>query len=77
MRLFNSLSSWVKDFFGSKEVIKLSEKNYARDKAALAFLELALDRASSFIASSISKCEFKTYINNKLIKDRDLSLIHI
>lgn len=71
MRLFNSLSSWVKDFFGSKEVIKLSEKNYARDKAALAFLELALDRASSFIASSISKCEFKTYIDNELIKDRD------
>lgn len=71
MKIISKLKEWLFDSFGKDEVIRLSGNTYEKNKCSLYFAEMAIDRAVSFIAGSISKCEFKTYLNGKSIKERD------
>lgn len=58
---------FIKDIFGSKDEIKLIEK-LSEESTKLAIEEFAINVAINLIAGCISKCEFKTYLNNEEVK---------
>lgn len=58
---------FIKDIFGSKDEIKLIEK-LSEESTKLAIEEFAINVAINLIAGCISKCEFKTYLENKEVK---------
>jgi HK97 family phage portal protein len=54
---------WVKDFFGvDQSTVYVNQQAIASQEAQLAIEEFAILSAINLIASSISKCEFKTYL---------------
>lgn len=59
---------FIKDIFGSKDEIKLIEK-LSEESTKLAIEEFAINVAINLIAGCISKCEFKTYLENKEVKE--------
>lgn len=59
---------FIKDIFGNKEEVKLIEK-ISDESTKLAIEEFAINVAINLIAGCISKCEFKTYLDNKEVKE--------
>lgn len=59
---------FIKDIFGRKEEVKLIEK-ISNESTKLAIEEFAINVAINLIAGCISKCEFKTYLDNKEVKE--------
>ncbi|MBV7273103.1 phage portal protein [Clostridiaceae bacterium UIB06] len=69
---------WIKDFFtGDKSTVYLNEKAVEAQEIQLAIEAFAILSAINFIASAVSKCEFKTYINNKEVKGDEYYLWNI
>lgn len=58
---------FIKDIFGGKDEVRLIEK-ISDESTKLAIEEFAINVAINLIAGCISKCEFKTYLNNKEVK---------
>lgn len=71
MRIREKVYDWFVDMFGTKSTVQIKEVQYSRNMCYMYFTELAIARATSIIASSISKCEFKTFINNVSMKGTD------
>jgi len=60
---------FLRDMFGTKDTVYLNEKIYS-DATKLAVEDFAINTAINLIAGCISKCEFKTYLNNnEVIQD--------
>lgn len=72
MRLFD----FIKDFFNPKEKYG-GEIVAVQMMKELYILELAFYTAISYIASAISKCEIKTYENNKEVKNKEYFTLNV
>lgn len=69
---------WVKNFFSQdKDTVYLNDKALDSVKAQLNIKMFATSLAISFIANTVSKCEFKTYLNNKEVKGDEYYLWNI
>lgn len=53
---------WIADFFGVESTIYVTQKALAASETQLAIEAFAITSAINLIASSISKCEIKTYV---------------
>lgn len=71
------LLNWILDFFYDKKTIDLNAKAIAEINNKIAIEEFALAVGANMIAGTISKCEFKTYISKKAIKDNEYYLWNI
>ncbi len=57
---------WIKDFFGVDQgTVYVNQQAIAAQEVQLAIEAFAIASAINLIASAISKCEFKTYLNGK------------
>lgn len=65
------------DWFGKKIDNAKFETIYAEAVSELAFRELALHIAISYIANTLSKCEFKTFENKKEVKDKLYYMLNV
>lgn len=69
-----NFKEWVVDFVGNVKVKKGNESDVdtviGDIKSEIFYKELALYTAITLIANAISKCEIKTYENNKEVKDK-------
>lgn len=61
---------FFKDMFGTKEKVELTQK-FNDDCQALAAQAFAINTAINLIAGCISKCEFRTFLDNKEVKQED------
>lgn len=69
---------WVKNFFSQdKDTAYVTDKALGSAKAQLNIKMFATSLAISFIANTISKCEFKTYLNNKEVKGDEYYLWNV
>lgn len=68
---------WISKIFGNNSKITLSGNKMYVDGTNIAFKELAIHSAASIIASAISKCEIKVYLNDKLSKGGEYYLLNI
>lgn len=69
---------WIKDFFGvDQSTVYINQQALASQEVQLAIEDFAIISAISLIASAVSKCEFKTYINGKEIKSDEYYLWNI
>lgn len=64
-----SLKLWVQDFLGIRKEITPSDAIYSRLANAASFKELAIYIAVSYVANTLSKCEFKVYENGVPVKN--------
>ena len=64
MRKFN-LFNFLEKKYSDAEINTITQKIASQ----IAFKELALHIGISYIANTLSKCEFKTYENGKEVKD--------
>lgn len=69
---------WISSFFGEdKKTIYLTEQAIASQEIKLAIEDFAIVSAINMIASTISKCEFKTYLNGNEKKGDEYYLWNI
>lgn len=64
------LIDFIKNFFGTKDTIQLTQK-IEEQATALAVEAFAINAAINLISGCIAKCEFKTFINGKETKGED------
>ena len=67
---------FIKDIFGGKDEVRLIEK-ISEESTKLAIEEFAINVAINLIAGCISKCEFKTYLDNKEVKEDEYYMWNI
>ena len=73
---------FVKDFInpktkvGGKNVIEDSDIDLGKIKEQIYFKELALYTAISYIANVISKCEIKTFVKGKEVKEEEYFILN-
>ena len=73
---------FVKDFLnpktkiGGKNVVEDSDIDLSNIKAQIYFKELALYTAISYIANAISKCEIKTFVKGKEVKEEEYFILN-
>lgn len=73
---------FVKDFLnpktkvGGKNVIEDSDIDLGKIKEQIYFKELALYTAISYIANAISKCEIKTFVKGKEVKEEEYFILN-
>lgn len=67
---------FLKDMFGSSSTVYLNEKLFT-DATKLAIEKFAVNVAVNLISGCISKCEFKTYLRNKEVKQDEYYLWNI
>lgn len=67
---------FIRDFFGDKEIVNVNDKLYEQ-YSKLAIEQFAINIAVNFISGCISKCEFKTFIKNKEIKQDEYYMWNI
>ncbi|MCL6573159.1 MAG: phage portal protein [Bacillus sp. (in: Bacteria)] len=71
-------TDWVKSFFGvGQTTLNLTQSAIATQEQQLAIEIFAIHSAINLIASSISKCEFKTYSKGTELKGEDYYLWNI
>ncbi|APH17663.1 phage portal protein [Clostridium botulinum] len=69
---------WIRNFFDKDtNSIQITQGSIATLEAQLAIEEFALTSAINLVASTISKCEIKTYLKNKEIKSDEYYLWNI
>jgi HK97 family phage portal protein len=70
------LLTWIRDFLGGETVTakEVTEEEFFNLFAEIQIRELAFWSAVNMIANSISKCEFKTFIGNKEVQEREYYL---
>lgn len=69
---------FVRDFFGpAQQTVYLTQNVLATAETQLAIEELAVVSAINLIASAVSKCEFRTYIDGKEVKADEYYLWNI
>lgn len=69
---------WVKNFFEQgKDTVYVTDKALDSAKAQLNIKMFATSLVISFIANTISKCEFKTYLKNQEVKSDEYYLWNI
>lgn len=69
---------WIKDFFGvNQDTIYVNQQAIASQEAQLAIEYFAIITAINMIAGTISKCEFKTYLEGNEIKAGEYYLWNI
>ncbi|MDU4658596.1 MAG: phage portal protein [Clostridium butyricum] len=61
------ITTFLRDLFGSKSSVYLTDR-IEGDCTSIAVDVFAIQTAINLIASCISKCEFKTFLNNKEVK---------
>ncbi|QXE19995.1 phage portal protein [Clostridium sp. 001] len=72
------LWDWVKGFFGQdKDTVYVNDKAIENQETQLDVKMFATSLAISFIANTISKCEFKTYLNGKEVKGDEYYLWNV
>ena len=64
-----SFKYWIQDFLGKKTEVTPSDAIYSSLADRVAFKELAIYIAVSYIANTLSKCEFKVYKNGEEVED--------
>lgn len=69
--------NWILDFFGASKTIDLKSKTIEDLQKKIAIETFALNVGANMIAGTISKCEFKTYVNGKFVKDDEYYLWNI
>ncbi|MBS6503815.1 MAG: phage portal protein [Clostridium sp.] len=73
---------FVKDFLnpktkiGGKNIVEDSDIDLSNIKAQIYFKELALYTAISYIANLISKCEIKTFVKGKEVKEEEYFILN-
>ena len=73
---------FVKDFLnpktkiGGKNVVEDSDIDLSNIKSQIYFKELALYIAISYIANAISKCEIKTFVKGKEVKEEEYFILN-
>lgn len=73
---------FVKDFLnpktkiGGKNIVEDSDIDLSNIKAQIYFKELALYTAISYIANAISKCEIKTFVKGKEVKEEEYFILN-
>ena len=73
---------FVKDFLnpktkiGGKNIVEDSDIDLSDIKAQIYFKELALYTAISYIANAISKCEIKTFVKGKEVKEEEYFILN-
>lgn len=72
-----NLHEWVKKVFGKNTEIKLNSASIADDVTEVYLKELAIATAINLIASTVSKCEFRTYLNGQPEKKEEYYLWNI
>ena len=69
---------WVKDFFGvDQATVYVNQKAIATQAVQLAIEDFAITTAINMVASSISKCEIKTYLNKEEFKGEEYYLWNV
>jgi HK97 family phage portal protein len=78
-----SLITWLKSLFGSSPVplsgadLSVYAEEYAATVGDIYFREMAFWSATNLISNAVSKCEFKTFMDGKEIKEREYYLWNI
>ena len=68
---------WIKEIFGNKSRVSLNEKSIESQQVQLEVEYFAIVSAINMIAGSISKCEFKTFMKNKPLREDEYYLWNI
>lgn len=69
---------WLKDFFeGNSKTERYGGTVIIDIPPGMYYKELALYTASSLIGNAISKCEFKTYVGGKEVKNDDYFVLNV